>query len=241
MNYRKALMCIADFLLLNVAIFFTLLLKYDTIHNIFITPTLIINIFDVVLLNILIYYFTGLYSSVWKYASIDELGRVVVAVMLGMFICFTVNRLSGVHMPPTVYIIMTFTATAFIGGVRVTYRLLRRTHSSIISQINSSDKRRVLIIGAGNAGSTLIKELSRVSNTKYKPVAVVDDATYLQKARLHGVPVVGLLDSIEMVVVKYKIDEIIVAIPSANKQEMSRILKLCKTTQCKLNILPVSY
>ena len=131
MNFRKALMCTADFFLLNVAIFFTLLLKYDTIHNIFITPALIINIEVVVLLNILVYYFTGLYSSVWKYASIDELGRVVVAVMLGMFICFTVNRLSGVYMPSTVYIIMTFIAMAFVGGVRVTYRLLRRTHSSI--------------------------------------------------------------------------------------------------------------
>lgn len=98
-----------------------------------------------------------------------------------------------------------------------------------------------MIIGAGEAGAMVIKELQYHSELKSDPVVIVDDSRLKQRASLNGVPVKGGRDRIKELAEQYDIDEIIVAIPSASRRQISEILQICKETKCRLKTLPGVY
>ena len=123
-----------------------------------------------------------------------------------------------------------------VGGTRVSYRYFRWLKMSRCR--NCSKVIRVMIIGAGSAGSMIIKELKNHTDMHSIPILVVDDDKCKRNTRINGVPVKIGRDNIRELAKKYEIDEIIVAIPSASKNDMMEILKICKETGCKLRTLP---
>jgi FlaA1/EpsC-like NDP-sugar epimerase len=235
---RKAFLLITDILLLNVAIYLALLIRFEgeipeQYINVFLNTNMILTIF-----NIAVFYMFGLYTSLWTYASIDELMQVFLAAAVGSVASYPIGLMLHMPLPRSVYIISFMLILLFVGGSRFSYRILRRAKRMIIPE---SDKVRVMVIGAGDAGSMVIREMQRHDGFSYMPVVVVDDDKAKHRAKIHGVPVKGDKSKIIELVEKYNVSEIIMAIPSASKQAKSEVIKICKQTKCKLKTLPGVY
>ena len=98
--------------------------------------------------------------------------------------------------------------------------------------------KRILVLGAGDAGEMLMREIIRIYRHRYEPVGFLDDAPAKQRERIHGVPVIGQIDAVGPLVEREKIDEVILAIPSMTGQEMRRVVDLCRPTSVSLRTLP---
>lgn len=177
-----------------------------------------------------------LYSSLWKYAGTHELVNIAFAVFIGNAIVLGYIYLSRTNVPRSIFIITMLLDTFFIGGVRIAYRIFRRVVRGEL--LMPKDSKRVLIVGAGDAGAMIIKEQKTHPDLKSIPVAIVDDNPAKIGKKLNGVPILGSSKDIHKVVEKKQIDEIIIAIPSANNLVINNIFEECSKTGCKVKILP---
>lgn len=233
------MLLIADILLVNLAVFFALYIRFEGVIpanylHIFIKTHVIITVIKISINKIF-----GLYTSLWSYASIEELVQIFYAVSIGSVTEYLYGLLFHMSMPRSVNVIAFILTLLFIGGNRLSYRIMRRFKRMVIP-INDN-KIRVMVIGAGKAGSIVIREMKIHENISYMPVVVVDDDKAKHRSEIHGVPVRGGKSQIAELVEQYRVKEIIVAIPSASKQELSEILNICKKTNCTLKTLPGVY
>ncbi len=230
------MLAIGDFLLISAAVFISLFLRFEGNIPEQYVRVFIASIPIVTLLKIFIYYLLGIYSSLWRNASIDELIRLFIATLAGEAAAFIYGYLTNSLLPRSVYLISWLIVFLLIGSSRLSYRILRRLRN--IGRGRSPSRKRVMVIGAGSAGSMVIKELRDAGYKEYEPVAVIDDDRYKHRMLVHGVPVKGGRDMIQEVARKDRIDEIIIAMPSADRREVSKILNICKETKCRLKTLP---
>jgi FlaA1/EpsC-like NDP-sugar epimerase len=230
---------LTDVLLVNIAVGLALFIRFEgriPLHYIdaFLNTCIIFTIFKILTYNVF-----GLYTSLWKYASIDELIQIFFAVSIGSAIEFIFGLIFGMSLPKSVYAISFILTLLLIGGDRLSYRIMRRLKKIVIPR--TDDKIRVMVIGAGIAGSIVIREMKFHENFMYMPVVVIDDDKRKHTSKIHGVPVKGGTNKIVELAERYNVNEIIVAIPSASKQTISNILNICKNTKCKLKTLPGVY
>ena len=122
-------------------------------------------------------------------------------------------------------------------------RFSKRMYYTIKYSISrkTKDKVRTLIVGAGSAGSMLIREIQTTDKIDYLPVCIADDDKDKVGRTINGVKVAGITDDIPVLAERYAIDEILIAIPAASKSQVKRIYELCKTTDCKVKTLPGIY
>ena len=237
---RKAALIIADTIIVSVCLYISLLLRFEWeipnhYYNIFIHSVIIITFIKIALFMIY-----GLYTSLWKYASIDELVQIFLAVSTASFAEYIFGVIMEMQLPNSVYLINAMLTLFIIGLSRISYRLIRRVKHAYFLPCQEKQK-RVLIVGAGQAGSMVIKEMKENSELGYVPVAVVDDDKAKIKTSIHGVPVLGGRDKIINAVIQKDIDEIIIALPSAPKSEIREMIEISKKTKCKLKTLPGVY
>lgn len=236
---RRLALILLDSLLINLSAIAAILLKFD-----FYIPPKYIHIYKgyglmSTLIMLIVYYLFNLYKSLWRYASIDELISVVLASGSGAVTLNALHHLLKVYIPESFYIIFAILNIAFIGGVRFAYRFLRRTKGHYMSSY--ATKKRVLVIGAGKAGSMVIKEMHNSPQINSHPVAVIDDDISKYTRKIHGIPILGTRLDIVKIVQEKEIDEIVLAIPSASKKDTKEIIDICKQTKCKLRTLPGVY
>ncbi|MGD9677275.1 MAG: polysaccharide biosynthesis protein [Vulcanibacillus sp.] len=179
-----------------------------------------------------------LYKKVWQYASIGELIAVINAVVLSEAIFFIFHKTISYFypvfsIPNSLYIIFCLLIILAIGGSRLIWRVFRDNYLRI-----QSNQKRALIVGAGNAGALIVKELVHSKYSDIYPIAFIDDDITKKNLEILGLKVVGTRDDINKVVGKLNIDEIIIAIPSAPKSEISKIVNICKDTRINTKILP---
>src|SRR5207245_6653077 len=137
-----------------------------------------------------------------------------------VFLYGLIHWLLGLTDYPQSVIILTGLLTAgFLAGIRLAVRWFREW-----LHIVGPTARRALIVGAGNAGELLVRDLQTNPSYNYKPVGFVDDDPVKQKAKIHGIPVLGTISETQKAVERSEAQEIIVAIPSATPQLMQRIL-----------------
>ncbi len=196
----------------------------------------------VVILSIVLFRFAGLYSSLWEYAGEPEIIKVILSCMCSSALWVVVELISpgrSWNLPGSFpFIYFTF-SLLLVFGVRLLHRVLRKYKKS--SVLSKSKVIRTMVIGAGSAGALVVKELQESRHSQNKVVCIVDDDKYKIGQYVHGVPVVGKTTDIEKVVEKYKVSEIVMAIPSANNLTRSNILNICKNTDCELKTLPGIY
>lgn len=190
-------------------------------------------------ISIAVNYFTGLYRNLWQYASINELLNVLASGFITEALFFVVMLLIGYKISYSVHFLVLVFDTVFLGVSRLGYRMIRRI--SKLGSTVASDFKRVLIIGAGDAGVMVIRELRRHYEMGLDPVALIDDDKLKHGCRIMGVKVYGGREKILEIVDKLDIGMIIVALPSASRQTQTEILDICKQTKCKLKILPGVY
>jgi FlaA1/EpsC-like NDP-sugar epimerase len=189
----------------------------------------------ITLIKIVIFIYFKLYKSVWKYASITELMNIVVSSIVSNTAALSYMFIMEANLPRSIYALATLLDMVLIGGVRFSLRAFNSVDGGIFKKDN---KKRIMIIGGGDAGAMVIREYKNHTQLNSKPVAIIDDNEKKHGHTINGVPVVGSRSDIPIMVEKLKIDEIIIAIPSASKKEIGSIVEIAKTTKCKLKILP---
>lgn len=245
MEHWKAIsiyLVVYDVIAINFAFFFGLWLRFDLqfskIPREYFSAFLKFAPFYTVF-TILVFAFRHLYNSLWRFASFNELTRIIEAtVITGTFhiIGITVFVL---RMPLSYYIIGICMQFGLTTVVRFGYRFinLERTRR----EKNAHIKHNVMIIGAGAAGMAVLRELRSSMELNGKACCVIDDNSNKWNRLIEGVPIVGGRDSIMQAAKQYDIDMIMFAIPSASAQEKRDILNICKETHCELKSLPGIY
>lgn len=237
---RIICLVVYDVMAIAVAQVLALITRFDfTISHV--TPHYLDNCFKMMLINIivtiLIFIIMHLYSSLWEYASEQEMINVGIATLCSSALHATEFVLFQRGMPRSYYVLYMFYITTFIVVSRFAYRgarVIKRT----IADNNVSDIIPTLIIGAGDSAYALIKDILNSQTIKNKVVCVIDANPNKIGKKILSVPIVGDDTNIIWAVEKYSISEIFIAIPRLKADRKREILEICKNTGCKLRILP---
>lgn len=192
-----------------------------------------------IVLTIVIFWLFHIYQSLWEYAGYTEIINILIAVFVS-----ACSQMIIVHMilhwpyPRSSYIFFALFLGIFVALSRFFYRAFR---TFVEKRTTEAQTVNVMIVGAGEAGSTLIREIKSSSYITKTPLCVIDDDKSKVGNYIHGVKVVGGREDIPDAVAKYHIDEIIIAMPSAPKKTIREILDICKQTKCELKTLPGLY
>jgi len=193
-----------------------------------------------------VFYIAKLYHSIWTFVSLDEAIRVVGVYVVIASLEVGSSFILHCRQPISFYVFGIFFAMCGHIFIRFSYRLLRKiangnAHTSSGSKAEKSKEERVMIIGAGDAGSILVKDLQHSDRTNQVPVCLIDDNKSKIGRSLYGVPVVGGKEDIITKVAEYDVDTIIFAIPSASGLVRKEYLNIAKETDCKLRTVPGLY
>jgi FlaA1/EpsC-like NDP-sugar epimerase len=183
----------------------------------------------------LMFYWTGLYKGLWRFASVPDLvniARAVVAGAVGIYIAlFLYDRVQGISR--AVLLVYPVLLGLLLGIPRLAYRYWKDNQLDLFRTRRSH---RVLVIGAGRAGEALVRDLRR--DARYFPAGFVDDDTSLRGSRLRGVPVLGGTDRIAELARRLGAEMLLIAMPDADKDKMRKVVSLCEATGLPFRMVP---
>ncbi len=243
--YRWTCLIIYDIISIVLSSYLAIVARYefhmDAIPQYFLHPIemfLPINI----ALTLFIFYMFRLYSSLWAFAGETELQNIVISCILsalveGIGLQFF-KAASHQAVPNSYYLFYLFFLVTCIFASRFSYRFFRSLKHK---QKNKKNRISVMVIGAGEAGNVIIKEIVNSNFSTMVIKCVIDDDKGKWGRYIQGIKVVGGRDKIVESADIYEVDEIIVALPSASRSEIKEILEICKDTNCKLRSLPGMY
>ena len=237
MKRESFLLLIADIILINVAIIISFWIR---LPNFLRTPNFYAYqqiAFFFVALKLLSYWLFGLYGGIWRYSSINEAFSVFKAVTVASLattglVFFT----QALPFPRSVILLDWFLNLLFIGGLRFTPRLRRE-----LGKQRVTPDKRLLIIGAGDAGEMVLREINKHPELGYKIIGFIDDDLKKVGRRIHNLKVLGTRKEIAGIISQKNIDELIIAIPSASGKVTREIIREGEKTRAKLRILPGIY
>jgi FlaA1/EpsC-like NDP-sugar epimerase len=203
------------------------------------------------IVKLLIFGKMKLFRGGWRYASIRDVTNILLASWWFVFIGFTMWMLFS-YVPKTTartipffsdyfasfpksVLLLDFLGTVFlVSTVRLGFRLYREE----LRPVSAENLRRVLLVGAGDAAEAIIREIHRMSVERYRVVGMVDDDPARRKLQIHGISVLGRTEDIREVCEENDVEEIIIAIPSASRKELQKVIDLCSGTKLKFQSLP---
>lgn len=239
---RRTFLILSDIVIINFAVFLSLLMRFEisveqipeeymTAYNKAMVPFTII--------TLIIFWFFRMYHSLWQYASIAEVYKIIEACVVAEIVHISLTSFMEWRLPRSCYFMTGVFLVVMMCASRFMYRIIRtalQNYRHIQSQV------KIMIIGAGEATNMLMRE---IENSRYlensKVVCIIDDDPKKIGRFIRGVRIVGGRDRIKEYARYYDIDEIIFAIPSASHEEQRKILNICKETSCNLKIIPGVY
>ena len=241
LSKKDLLFMLYDIVVAILAFFFALWFRFDG-HYTEIPKTFFsawLNFAPVyAILSLVVFWMFKLYQSIWKYASIAEVKRIAWAsVILGIIHTVAITLFYR-RMPLSYYIIGIALQAIFTVSARFAYRFVIEGLNKNAKLSNASAPCNVMIIGAGQAGQMILRDLQNSSNIKENVCCIIDDDKQKQGRYLYGVPIVGGREEILLNVEKYKIEKIYLTMPSASADQRRDILDICKETTCQLKSLP---
>lgn len=192
-----------------------------------------------ILITLALFVLFKLYRSVWRFASATEFINVVGACTTSIVAEYVYMFALKMYMPVSYYLLKYVILLAAVTSIRFMYRFLR-----LVQELRSgrkTDRKRLMIVGGGEAGAIIIKELQGSRYLDQKVCCIIDDDVTKHGKYIRGVQIVGGREDIVRVANEYNIDEIIIAMPSVEKSETRNILHICKETGCDLKVLPGLY
>ena len=182
-----------------------------------------------------VFWWVGLYRGLWRFASVPDMWNILKACSVGLLavaIClFAYDRMAGV--PRTVLLLYPFALAGMLGLPRLAYRAWKDRQQA---EFSSGVASRVLVMGAGQGGEALLRDLHR--SDAYSPVGLLDDDVRLRGSRLHGVPVLGGLDDAARVARETGAKLIIIAMPSLDAVAMQRVVAICERSGLPFRTAP---
>ena len=233
-----------DALSVMISYFLALLLRFD-----FIFSRIPVNYLEGylwsmpywILSTIVIFYICRLYHSIWRLASVAELRMIITAYLIIMVVDVAGMLFMHLRMPRSYYFMGYVLCFCMTAGTRFSYRLLRSYTNRKRQDEGKDEQDRIMIIGGGEAGQILIKELINSSRFHTKVCCVIDDNPNKRGRVLEGIPIVGDRNDILEMVEKYEVNHIIYAIPTSSAKTRKEILNICKETKCRLQTVPGVY
>ena len=181
-----------------------------------------------------------MYRYLWRYVSAHDVAEMVISVVLAYCAFHVPAALFGYHQPRSVlFMELLFQLFLLVGG-RCTFRFLRMFASSA-RQARQEEGERVMLIGAGEAGRMLLREISVTPQLKSHVCCIIDDDKSKQGKYIGNVPIVGGREKIPEMVKKERITQIVLAIPAASAKDKKEILNICQKTSCRVRSLPGIY
>ncbi|WP_276353544.1 polysaccharide biosynthesis protein [Cohnella caldifontis] len=235
---RLGLLLAVDALLIILSVYIAYLLRFDfSIKSQFIkTFSYVFPVSATLLLTS--FFIFRIYKRIWQYASLGDLIAILKGAFVGTGAFFLLHHLVIHHyyphlvVPRSIYPLTLIVCFLTVGGSRAVWRLIRDRYGRMMPY-----HRKALVVGAGEVGVMIVKEMRQVRSELY-PVAFIDDNVRKQSYEVMGIPVVGTRYDIPSVVKRFKIDDIIVAIPTASRTDVAEIINLCKETGCQIKIVP---
>ncbi len=237
-----------DVLAVNFAYFFALWIRFDCAYS-RISPSFL-SVFAYfapfyTFFCIFVFWRSHLYRSIWRFASYDELLKTIQATVITtvfhiaatLLIC--AFRTSPGRMPISYYVIGAVTQFFLVAGIRFSYRFMILLRKDRFRTGDTSC--RVMLIGAGEAGRLILRDVNHTTESRDRVVCIIDDNQNKWNRSVDGVPVVGGRDEILHAVKEYQISKIYFAIPTATVQERRDILQICNESGCELMQLPGLY
>ena len=175
----------------------------------------------------------GLYGQIWRQASVAEARRVVLAGMCSAVVLFLVDLAFQRRIPISVLAMGSMVATGLVGAIRFQSRLF-----SFHGGRQNRFSQRVLVVGAGSAGATVVREMLRDPDSSYRPVAAVDDDARTHGMRLAGIPVVGGVGSLVEVAARARAQVVVLAVPSADPRLVRAVAEASEAAGLPLKVLP---
>lgn len=240
-HFVNVLLLLYDIIAVNASFFLALFIRFDcrfsSIEKQYLEAYKEM-ILPYTIFCILVFYILRLYNSIWRFASFNELVRIVISTIItGAFhIVYTLCFLR--RMPITYYAFGIIIQFMLLTGIRFSYRfiLLEKTRLK-----GKEIEGRVMLIGAGAAGQMILRDIAVSRESKDKVYCIIDDNINKWGREIDGIEIVGGREKIQDAVKKYKINKIYFAIPTISAKEKKEILEICKDTGCELKNLPGLY
>ncbi|HHV18403.1 MAG TPA: polysaccharide biosynthesis protein [Thermoanaerobacterales bacterium] len=196
--------------------------------------------FLVTIIVLLCFYKFDIYDRLWRFASTNEMFSILSATTIASLLMLGFTYMLRFLYPRSIYLLFWLLLTALISGYRFMLRVFF-SHSMNSAQKGKSDAINVMIIGAGDAASVVVEEFLRHPGLKRRPIVLIDDNKNKHGMKIRGVPVEGGREAIPQIVFEKSIQEIIIAMPSADRRDIREIVQICNKTKCNLKILPGIY
>ncbi len=237
---RNRYLLLADLILIVISVLVSFALKLE-LDNLF---PYYRAIFVMVVISLavkpVIYFSFGLYRRLWVYASVNELKIIVVAVSVAsvivsaiMILLFILGAFTG--LPRSVLGIDFLLSLLFVGGVRFALRIRAESRAP---QLKNGKTRKVLVVGAGDAGALVVRELQKNRQSNLEPVGFLDDDPGKLQHEIYGVPVKGTLNDLHEILEKDHVDEVIIAIPSAPGRVVRLVADVCRSKGIPFRTMP---
>lgn len=246
-NVRNRYLLLGDFLLIAVSVLGSYAIRLELSDQFFLyIRSAIWMIIISMIAKPATYYLFGLYRRMWAYASIQELKLIALAVTsasvivsLIMIVFFSLGVF--INFPRSVLVIDWILSLLLAGGLRFALRVLAESQNANNNKAATGEARRVLIIGAGDGGALVVRELQKNPQLNLSPIGFLDDNPAKQKQQVYGIQVVGTINDLASVLDKNFVDEVIIAIPSAPGRVMRAVADVCRLKGVPFRAMPGIY
>lgn len=235
-KYRRVILFLTDFVIVCSAYLFTWVLISGRADMNDYYSLMISSCFLFVSCYVIVYFASGMYSSLWRYAEIVEFFRCAWSSLMAVaaFLVISLVIYKERRIPISVYALSAAFASSLTIYTRLTYRMYRNTKI----QKMGKKRRRVLLVGAGDAASTLIHEINKNAEKEMSIIRAVDDDKDKQGRSIIGVDILGTTDDIPSLAKRCQVDTILIAIPTLTPENRKRIMDICVSTSCRIQTLP---
>lgn len=238
-NWRTLFLMCIDVFLINMSYLIAINMIYSDrfteIVTIYKKDCIIVSVIYLVSL-----YLCKMYHSLWHLTGMDEFLYAVGGSVIGGVVSVFYTRFFGATIPLNVSVLAVILVMCFVLGIRILYRVYRRVLLYLPYKY-LADQQRVMIVGAGSAGTMIINEMLSRRDLKMNPVVLIDDDKYKKGKRISGIKIEGGKKDIVRIAREKEIDLIILAIPSLDNEAKHQLIDICKQTNCKLKIIPGIY
>lgn len=238
---RMILLILMDILFVVLSSYLAMLLRMEFNIDWYMWDNYIEWLWLDIVITVGVYSFFNLYRTLWGFASMVELRKLLGAtVVCDLIKLFIFELVIDIVLPRSWYILEPILLLSLTAFTRFSYRNLRSLKNNM-QTFRDKDIKKVMIIGAGEAGNILLREIFLSQQLDKKVVCFIDDDPLKKGKYMNGVPIVGNRNTIKDNVNKYYVSEIYIALPSASAKDRGEIIDICKDTGCKMKILPGIY
>ncbi len=237
--YRRALVVATHLLLWTASLLVAFSLRFEFDIPSAYGPVFARLIPLTLVIRTLVHWRLGLFHGLWRYSGARDLRSLIWAATLSSIVCASAWAFTGSRtFPRSVFVLDWAFSIMIVGGLRFSIRTLREVSIQVAMPKTDAPRKRLLVLGAGDAAESLMREIVRIYRGRYEPVGLLDDNASKHGERIHGVPVLGPTTKVTELATTEKIDEIIIAIPSLPGRQMRALLELCRPTGARIRTIP---